>query len=850
MDIVDICKKEPKEVFKVLNSSEHGLDEEEAEKRLKKFGKNELKKRTKTALMLFLSQFKSPLVFLLFIAAVISYFLHEETSTVIILGIIVLNGILSFIQEYKSQKATEKLEKMISYTAKVKRSNKWKEIPVSELTLGDVVRLEIGDRVPADLRLFELNNLLINESIISGEAFPIAKTTKTIEKAGAVHEMTNIAFMGTVVSNGEGLGIVAAKGEDTFFGKTAKLIEKSDEKSEFEKNIEMFNIQLIKIVIVSIILIFALNVFLDKGLSHSLLFAIALAVAIIPEALPIIITLSLSWGSIALSKQGVIVKKLSVIEDLGNVDILCTDKTGTLTENIIKVHDFFDENNKKNKKIMEYAILCTSTIDYDGKIRGNPIDVAIANYEKPIPHKHIFNIPFDYERRRMSTVVEIKNERLLITKGSVETMLDICTVKNRKKLMQKHAELGEQGYRAIAIGYKKIKQKPTYEKQDEQNLTFLGFILFLDPPKKTIKKSLDIAKKLGVAIKLITGDSVAVAKNIAKQTGFEFNENQIIDGNELDLISKNNEKLKQTVENCIIFARISPIQKHLIVKTLKANGHVIAFLGDGVNDAPSLKEADVGISVNNAADVTKETADIVLMRKSINSIVQGISGGRKIFSNIIKYIVVSMAGNFGNMYMVGIASMFLKFIPLKPVQILLANFVTDAPMVSISTDNVDDEELLKPKKWDVKEIIKFGGILGMVSAFFGLFLIIFLINQPEAVFQTALYAQIILTEILVIMSLRTSNIFFKAEPLSPMLFVTTVLSILIGIGLIYTPIAAFFNFVPLPLGILSIVLGVTFMHFVCAEIVKLVYKKTFYKAMIVDKKALALLREEIVPELH
>lgn len=838
------------EVSSMLESSSEGLNEKEAKNRLKIFGKNELKKKRVDTLKIFFSQFASPLVFVLFIAAILSYFLEEEkTSAVVIAVLIGINGALGFLQEYKSQKAAEKLGKLISFTAKVMRGGKIIEISVNELVPGDVVLIQNGDKVPADLRIMQANDLLAEEAVLTGESYPVKKTTEQIIKADAPQDMRNMAFMGTLVSNGTGIGMVVATSEKTFFGQTAALLEETEEKSSFEKNIAEFSSIIVKIIAISLFFVFVVNAVLGKGIFQSILFALALAVGIVPEALPVIITLSLSAGSLALSKHGVIVKRLSAIEDLGNVDILCTDKTGTLTESAIKVQDYYNADGKKDEKIIQYAGMCTSIVNYKGKISGNPIDIAIADYAKTPKYELVHHIPFDYERRRMSSVVKIGGKLLFICKGSPESVIAISKTMDKKKLIEDYHSLGEQGFRAIAVGFKTIEKRKNYTKEDECALEFLGFISFMDPPKKTVKQSLDIAKKLGITIKLITGDNAVVAKNIAKQVGFEFTDDNVITGEELEKISKNVKKLIEATEKCTIFARVSPVQKYLIIKTLRANGHVVAFLGDGVNDAPALKEADVGISVNNGADVTKETADIILLKKSINSVVQGISGGRKVFSNIIKYITTTMAGNFGDLYTIAFISPFLKFMPLKPVQILLANLVSDAPMISIATDNVDDEELLKPKKWNVREIAKFGALLGLVSMIFDLLLIMFIINETAEVFQTALYVEIILSEIVIITCLRSSRAFFKAEMPSPMLLITTIISLVVGIGIIYSPFGSLFGFVQLPLNMLIIIGGVVFGYFVCTEIVKLIYVRTF-KNLAYDEKALAVLRKKIAPDLH
>ncbi len=851
-----------------------GLSDGEARGLQHKFGKNEFRKERGHVFELLYSNFVNPLSLLLVLVAIVSYVLGEQISSFIIFALILLNGILGFYQEYKSEQASEKLIKQITFFAKVKRSGVWKSIAVSELVPGDVVRVEIGDRVPADLKLFSAEDLLVDESVITGESYPLRKEVSKDERLG-------IAYMGTIVSAGAGEGIVTAISINTAFGKTAALIAETQAVSSFDIHIRKMSKTLVKIVLASVLVIFIINAILGKSVIASLLFAVALAVGLVPEALSVILTITLSRGALALNKHGVIVKRLSAIEDLGNVDILCTDKTGTLTENNVVVNSVLNISGKQDETVFEYAAVCMADPTH-----SNPIDTAIASrlsadkklQKKVDGYKKISVLEFDYDRRRMSVLVQIPSSHtsalstsasrtlsssisashLLVTKGSPESIIEISdlTPSQKESATKVYHQLGEEGYRAIAVAVKEVKgTKSTISVEDERGLKFLGFITFFDPPKKSVKEVLHLAKRLNLFIKLMSGDSPAIAIHTARAVGFEFTDAQVMTGLELEQLIKFKErvkeqKLKDKIESTVIFARVSPEQKHFLIKKLRDYGHSVAFLGDGVNDAPAIKEADVGISVNNGSDITKEAADIILLNKSLTAIIQGVSGGRKIFTNVVKYMVNTLAGNFGDLYTIGVASAFMPFIPLTPVQLLLANFLTDAPMVSISTDNVDDEELVKPKKWDVWGILKIGAIFGVISTLFDVLVILYFINAGASIFRTALFLEVIFSEIIIISSLRSNKPFFKAEPLSIPLIASILFTVIVGFLLVYSPYGSYFGFTPLSWNELSVILVIVAGYFVATEIVKNIYAKILAKSAVVDEKALALVRKKIVADLR
>lgn len=826
---------------KTVMLNQKGLTTEEAKNLQIKFGRNEFKKEQKRTLKIFLTNFFNALSIVLFLVSIITYILDDHISAIIIILLILINGIIGFYQEYKSEKATEKLIEHITYYCKVKRDEVWGQLRIEELVPGDVVRIEMGDRVPADLEMYKTNQILIDESMISGESYPVNK------ESGVSKNNSNKAFMGTIVSEGAGEGIVIGTGEKTTFGKTIALLSQTHNESTFERNLDSMSKTLIKVIILSVVLIFLINAFIGKNLIESLLFAAALAIGLVPEALSVIVTITLSKSALVLSKYGVIVKRLSAIEDLGNVDILCTDKTGTLTENNVVVKDSINLTGKVDDQILEYACFCIAPG------HSNPIDMALVRHKNSQNAEILSLVEFDYERRRMSVVAKSEDSLIMITKGSPEEVIKVSTLnsKERKKAIDQFHAIGNEGLRAIAIAVKKVK-KSSITKDDEKDMELLGFVTFFDPPKKTVKSILDVARRLNLKIKLMTGDNLMVAKHIAKEVGFEFTGDQAITGDDLQEIidGKDEELIRAKIENTILFTRVSPVQKYLITKKLREYGHSVAFLGDGVNDAPAIKEADVGISVNNGSDVTKEAADIILLKKSLNAVVQGISGGRKTFSNIVKYITNTLAGNFGDLYTIGAASAFIPFIPLTPVQLLLANFITDAPMIAISTDNVDDEELIKPKKWDIIGIVKIGAIFGVISTIFDLLVILYFHDKGEAVFRTALFLEILLSEVIVILSLRSYRPMYHAEPLSNPILGAIGFTIIAGMGLVYSGYGHLVGFEPLSTTHLMVLVGVVLGYLIATEIVKNIYVKMFRRETRVDENALDTLRRKIAPELH
>jgi Mg2+-importing ATPase len=838
------------DVLDQFQSSEKGLTRSQVNERLIRYGTNEISKRkVRTGLFIFLSQFKNPLVIILIGASIVAGFLGELTDATIIIVIVAINGLLGFYQEYRSEKAVERLGKYITFTAKVVREGEKRQVNTKQLVPGDVVLLGTGDVVPGDMRLLNVDELSIDESTLTGESYPVRKTSSEISTENPpIHEMKNIAFMGTYVKGGEGVGVIIATGKDTYLGKTAQLLKKIKRESEFQKNITKFGYTLIKIVLASVVLIFLINILLVRDIISTILFSVALAIGMVPEALPIVITITLSSGALLLAKKNVIVKRLVSVEDLGNVDVVCTDKTGTITENKLTLEKYVDVNGNLEDKLILYSLLCNPI--RKKKDIGNPIDVAIWNYAKQNfdtkaleKYSIIKEMPFDSNRKKMSIIVKADGKLLLISKGAPESILDISTnvwqngevslLKDKDATKRLYEEYGNKGYRVIAVAYKEVEEKESYTKEDEFGLTLLGYIAFMDPPKKTAKQAIKLSRKLGIEIKILTGDGPYVSKEIAHQVGLKVKDDEIMLGQEVDKLT--DEELQEKVNKIIIFSRATPEHKYRVVKALRKNGRVTACLGDGVNDAPALKEADVGIAVDQGSDIAKDAADIILLKKGLRVIVDGIYEGRRTFSNIVKYVIYTISGNFGDLYTIGAASAVLHFLPLLPSQLILANFLTDTPVIAVSTDNVEKEALIRPRRWNITYIFKFGGLLGLVSSIFDVILILLLFlvfTADKDLFRTALFIEIVLSEVLVLFMIRTDKFFLKSEPPSRKLVGASLSALLITFALIYLPITSIFEFTFLPLLLLGIVILVVVGYVITTEIVKLAYFKKLIKPKI------------------
>lgn len=797
-------------------------------------------------LHILLTQFTSPLILVLIAAAIVSRYLGEPVEAAVIVAIVLVNAGLGFLQEYRAERALRALQRFVKHTATVRRGGVLIEVPSRNLVPGDMVCLEIGDVVPADLRLLVTDDLSSDESILTGESVPVAKQVEPVAPTAALpYELTNLAFMGTAVASGYGEGVVIATGERTLFGRSAATVEQRPHETEFQRSIRRFSDLLLVVIVVMTAFVFAANALLGKGLFESLLFAIALAVGITPEALPVIVTIALSNGALRMARDKVVTRRLMSVEDFGNIDTLCCDKTGTLTTGTVSLHDFPDLEGKPDAGLVRASLLCAAgAARSGGTAGGNALDRAVWRSEAAkrllptLDHWEVMDRnEFDFERRRMSAVVRHDERATLVVKGSPDAVLAVSTRARRAhgtvpltpalraELEARATGYEEQGYRVLAMAEKEAPRGAT-SRADETDLLLLGFLLFLDPPKPGVAASLHLLDRLGVHIKVLSGDSPVVTRRICRDVGLVIAHDRVITGNEL--VGLDAERLGEIMASHNVFARVTPEQKYRLVERLGASDHVVGFLGDGVNDVPALKAADVGICVDTGADIAKDAADIILLRKSLRVLAQGIVEGRKTFSNITKYVLNTVSANFGNMMTVAVSSLFLAFIPLLPSQILLNNLVSDLPLVTISTDNVDADLLERPRRWDLPMIVRFMVGFGLLSVLFDLLLIgglLFVIRADAALFRTAWFVESACSEILVTFAIRTRRPFFRSVP-SRTLLAASLVTAAAAFVLPFTPVGRdYFAFTRLSAPLLLFVGGVLAAYFVAAEVAK----RRFYR---------------------
>ncbi|MCX7779024.1 MAG: cation-transporting P-type ATPase [Patescibacteria group bacterium] len=814
-----------RKIFDEWQTSENGLNEEEAKSRLVKYGRNELEIKKISLFSLWLRQFKNSMIYLLFTASFISLVLGEWVDALIIFIILIINSTLGFIQEYKTERILEKLKNFIKVKARVRREGQLKEIDRSLVVPGEIVVLKEGDLVPADIFLFKSENLMVNEEILTGEFYPAEKTAKASED-----EKSNLVFSGTSVVKGYGEGVVIATGQKTSFGKITEMTIKTAKESIVERNLLSLSKMILRIVFITLSIVFVLNLIL-KGfqinIPEFLLFSVALAVSVVPEALPLITTLTLSRGAIKLAKKDVVVKRLSSLEGLGSIEIICSDKTGTLTKNVLTVKDCLAED---KAKCFLFGILASGFFQSERETTHDPFDLAlwqaaseeikkeIKNYQK------IWERPFDPEKRTNALVVKnLKGEFFLIIRGAVEEVLrDSKKSFNYSEIINQYQESGKRGLRTLAVGFKKIKEKDFFSEEDEKGLDYLGFFTFSDSLKPETILTIKKAKKLGVKIKIITGDALEVAESVAKEAGLETGE-RVFSGEELEKMDEG--KLLWTVENNNVFARVLPSQKYKIIQTLQKK-YTVGFLGEGINDAPSLKLAHVAIVVDSGADVSKEAGDIILLKKDLKVIVDAIQEGRKIFANITKYIRYTFIGNFGNFYAMAAISLILPFLPMLAVQILLVNLLSDLPLIAVSTDNVDYQEIRKPRKYNLREITFVCIFLGFLSSLFDFtFFALFYKTGPEML-RTLWFICSILTELVLIFSIRTRYFVFRSSMPSSTLISVSFLAFFLTIFIPLSRLGKVFHFLVPSFSSLFIILGLVILYFIATETAKLAYYRS------------------------
>ncbi len=823
-----------------LATSKEGLTSNEAEDRLAQYGPNELAHKKKRLLILeFLARFKNPLIVILLFAGVISGILGDLASMSIIITIITISVLLDFYQESRAEQAAELLQEKVTVTTTVFRDGTRRDLKLSEIVLGDVIELAAGDVVPADARLLTAKDLFVDQSALTGESFPVEKSPELpTAKNLILTEWPNGVFMGTPVVSGNGIAVVLKTGGNTEYGKIAKRMAVREQDTEFERATKKFGFLILEVTFLLVLFVFFVLSLLKQNELESFLFALALAVGLTPDLLPVIISINLSRGALAMSKKGVIVKRLASIQNFGNMDVLCTDKTGTLTENKIALILHINLLGNDDDKVLRFSFINSY---FQTGLKGALDEAILAFKTIDISDvQKVDEIPFDFIRKRVSIIVRQEEQNCLITKGAPEEILKVCTSYElngevsdlthdfQEKINQKYLDLSQDGYRVLSVCYKKIpgQRQQQYEITAENKMIFLGFVAFIDPPKESAKESLQLLQQAGIEVKVLTGDNDLVARKTCEQLGFPIR--GVILGSELPQLD--DIALARIVEKTNIFARVTPVQKSRILHVLKNNGHVVGYMGDGINDAPSIKAADVGISVDNAVDVAKEAADIILLQKKLRVLYDGVIEGRKTFSNTLKYILMSTSSNFGNMFSVAAAAIFLPFLPMAPTQILLNNLLYDLSESTIPTDNVDEFALKKPTRIDISYIRKFMLVMGSLSSIFDILTFIVMLgvfNADVHLFQTGWFVESLCTQTLVIFALRTRvSPFFKSKPSKPLLWSSLAIAGL-AIAIPFTFLGALFQFSPLPLDYFLFLLVVIGTYFALVEIVKARFDKKY-----------------------
>lgn len=815
-------------LLKKLRSSPSGLSPSVATKRVKEQrGISKQKEGKHKDLLLLLKQYKSPLVLLLVFAVALSLYLGEYSDSLIMLIVLLFTGLLGFIQERNAGLAVEKLRSLVHNKVIVRRGGMEIEIIADDVVPGDLVRLSAGDMVPGDGIIYQSNDLHINESVLTGESFPVEKYGGICSET-SLAEVSNAVFKGTSVVNGSATILIVNTADHTELGKIAASIENENAESVFEKGIRNFGYMLMRISVALTGVILVVNLLLHKPLVDSVLFAFALAIGLTPELLPAIITITLATGAKRLAERKVIVKKLGSIQNLGEMEVLCSDKTGTITQGIVEIKDALGPDGSKSSKVLMYAFLNASfetgfSNPMDDALRKLK-DIDIKCYEK------FDEVPYDFIRKRLSVVVKTEGKHLMITKGALSSVLEVCTYCEDKNgmavpidqlkgaILDLYEKNSAMGMRTIALSCKDVSASPVVTKDDEYDMIFCGMLTLYDPPKENIIASISQLRSSGIALKMITGDNYLVARYLANNIGLSSTE--ILTGSELHEMT--DEVLRHKVLETDVFAEVVPAQKERIVRVLKKNGLAVGYMGDGINDAGALKAADVGIAPDNAVDIAKDAADFVLLDKNIDVIRDGVLVGRNTFQNTMKYIFVATSANFGNMFSMAISSFVLPFLPLLPVQILLNNFLSDLPAIAISSDKVDPEEIVHPQKWDLGFIKRFMFIFGMQSSLFDILtfgLLIFVFHASPIEFRTAWFVESLLTQLLILQIIRTRRPFFRSQP-SRYLLGTSVIVIVTGIVLPYLSVAHLFELIPLPFDLLRAILIIVCLYIIMAELTK------------------------------
>jgi len=825
------------EALNQLSSDLNGLNPRQVIARTKLYGKNTLENKTHVSgILLFFLQFKSPMTLLLIGAAVLSAFLGDVADMLIILIIVIISSVLGFWQEWSAANAVKELLKMVQLRCTVVRAGESVELPIESVVPGDVITLTAGDIVPGDALLLESQELFVDEATFTGETYPVEKSCGILPIATPLSKRSNSLFMGSHVISGKARVLITHTAKQTELGKISIQLESKLPETDFEKGIRRFGYMLMEITLLLVFIIFAANVLLHRPVLDSFLFSLALAVGLTPQLLPAIVTVNLASGARRMATQQVIVKRLSAIENLGSMTILCSDKTGTITEGKVNLKGTLDVNGKHSEKVMQYAWLNA----FLQKGFHNPLDEAIClNYKGSKGNFRVqAEVPYDFIRKRLTVQLNCEKENLVISKGSFNSILSVCSsvelyagklehIENhRSDLINLYEQFSKSGFRTLGLAYKKGDAEHTFTRLDEKEMIFLGFITLFDPPKTNVGATIAQLNQLGVNLKIVTGDNLLVAKSLAIQIGLE--KPVILTGSEIHKMSNAALIHKAVLTN--IFAEIEPNQKERIIVALKKKGHVVGFIGDGINDAPALYNADVGISVDTAVDVAKQAADIVLLGHSLDVLIKGVAEGRKTFTNTMKYIFMASSANFGNMFSMAGASLFLPFLPLLPKQILLTNLLTDFPEMAIAADRVDEVNVQKPQRWDLNFIKRFMIIFGLLSSafdFLTFYVLLIILHADEKVFQTGWFTESVISATLIVLVVRTRLPFFKSLP-GKLLSVATGIVICLVLILPLTPVVIWFGFTPLPFSFYPYILAIIAGYIVFAELLKQwCYKRIF-----------------------
>jgi Mg2+-importing ATPase len=837
-NIATFWSLEPAEVSEQLGVSDDGLSSADAAARLKLFGPNTFKATKRRGdLALFLGQFKSPIILILIAAAILSAFLKDLPDAIIILAIVFLSGVLGFWQERGAANAVSKLLDIVRVKATAIRDAKQVDVPLEDVVPGDLVILDAGDIIPGDSMIIESNDLFVDESPLTGETFPVEKELAEVSADAPIAARTNALFMGTHVVSGTARALVVKTARATEFGAISDKLKSKPEETEFERGIKKFGYLLMEVTLILVIAIFGINVAFHKPVLDSFLFSLALAVGLTPQLLPAIISINLSKGARRMADKKVIVKRLASIENFGSMNVFCSDKTGTLTQGVVVVSEALDIDAGKSDKVLLYSYLNAS---FESGFK-NPIDDAVRNQEHIDISRYskLDEIPYDFNRKLLSILVSDhsgeKEKSVLVTKGAVLSVLDACataekpdgTIVDMSSVMTSiqdcYQDLSGKGFRTLGVAYREMGGVPRVSKDDEKGMTFLGILSLFDPPKEDVSETIEELEALGVKLKVVTGDNKLVAAHVGVLVGMK--NPTVLTGVEVSRMKE--EALVRMVEKVDIFAEVEPNQKETIIHALMEAGNVVGYMGDGINDAPALQAADVGLSVDTAVDVAKEAADFVLLEKDLGVLANGVKEGRITFANTMKYVFMATSANFGNMFSMAGASLFLPYLPLLPGQVLLINLLTDMPELTIATDNVDKEMVEAPKRMNIQFIRRFMLVFGLLSsvfdyATFGVLLL--LLNANMFQFRTGWFIESVISASMIVLVIRTRGFFLKSRP-SRYLFWTTIAVALIVIAIPYTPLGHLMGFKPIPPYFYPLLLGIMILYVSSAELAK----KLFYR---------------------